>query len=48
MSDRIDIAKHLVYSAWLLTIIQMLRVASNLLFAEYSLAIVVIIDAAFD
>lgn len=48
MSDRIDIAKHLVYSAWLLTIIQMLRVASNLLFAEFNLIIVVIIDAAFD
>jgi len=48
LSDRIDIAKHLVYSAWLLTIIQMLRVASNLLFAEYNLIIVAIIDAAFD
>ena len=48
MSERLDIAKHLVYSAWILTIIQMLRVAGGFLLSGYFIDIVAIFDAAFD
>jgi len=48
LSDRTDITKHLVYSAWILTIIQMLKVAGSYIFINYLLESVLIIDAAFD
>ncbi len=48
MSERSDITKHLVYSAWILTILQMLKVAGSYIFGKYAIELVLVVDAAFD
>ena len=48
MADLKDITKHLFYSAWILTIVQLIRVAATTIIATNFQAMILIADVAFD